>query len=164
MIFETQTEPAAVLTVLPERVDEFNAMHPDRRCHFTVLPAEEEQIRLRIWDGVSEGDSLTFAGTLSPGETGCRIIGEITRSAPGEGRLYGFFIAALARLTVLLLLYGTVLGISFLVGGRSFLLPLIAPAVIAAGMTGRAVSVRHGLPGRVRGFFCDYLGCTDRTE
>ncbi|MBR6917540.1 MAG: hypothetical protein IKN38_05090, partial [Clostridia bacterium] len=73
-------------------------------------------------------------------------------------RLYGLFLAGFARLTVLALFYGIILGVSFLFPGRNFWIPAIPPAILLVSMIVRAIAVRRRLPRRVDRFFTDFCG------
>ncbi len=166
MKFRTETEPEAIRLHLAERAAAYSARLRDPREKISVLESDSEVLRLRVRDGLGEGDKLDFSATVSMTKDGFTLIdGEIMPANDGHGRslalLYSAAISLFARLTVLALLYGAVLGISLLVGGRNFLLPAVPPLVLAIVWAVRAIRIRVTLRQRISDFFCTSFACTD---
>ncbi|MBP5429156.1 MAG: hypothetical protein J6Z04_07745 [Clostridia bacterium] len=163
--YTTVTAPDALLGSVGERVDEFNATQGDRRARLTLKDSDPEKgtFTLRVREGAAPESSLDLAVTVTPHDGGAAIRGELTHD-PADGtptfgsRLYGLFVAGFARLTVLTLFYGILLGVSFLFPGRNFWVPAIPPAILLVWMTVRAITVRRRLPRRVDRFFTDFCG------
>lgn len=163
--YTTPTEPAALLASIDERVGEYNALQGDRRALFALKDADPEKgtFTLRVREGATPEGSLDLSVTVTPHDGGAAICGELTHD-PADGtptfgaRLYGLFVAGFARLTVLALFYGILLGVSFLFPGRNFWVPAIPPAILLVSMTVRAIAVRRRLPRRVDRFFTDFCG------
>ncbi len=166
MKFRTETEPEAIAEHLAERAEEFSAVRGDPREHIRMLDGDSTMLRLCVKDGLTAGDRLDFSATISKTKDGYTLIdGEIMPASDGQGRalgvFYGFLVSFAARLTVLALLYGAILGISFLCGGRGFLLPAIPSVLLAIVWAVRAIRVRCTLRRRISDFFCTCFACTD---
>ena len=163
--YTTVTAPDALLGSVGERVDEFNATQGDRRARLTPKECDANRgtFTLRVREGATPESSLDLSVTVTPHDGGAAIRGELTHD-PADGtptfgtRLYGLFVAGFARLTVLALFYGILLGVSFLFPGRNFWVPAIPPALLLVLMTVRAIAVRRRLPRRVDRFFTDFCG------
>ena len=169
MRFKSMTEPDMLLGLIPSRIEEFNMMHRDTREHLSLVFAEPSELRIRVCNAREEAASTDLVAKITAdGEGGALLSAELQKKASGRKRffavLYGLVLAGLARLTVLALLYGAVLGISRLVGGKSFLLAAIPSIVLALGMTFSALRVAFSTRRRVASFFTAYLGCTELSE
>ena len=167
--YETATDPAALLSSIGERVDEFNALQGDRRARFTLRDSDPDQgtFTLLVREGSTRQGNLDLAVTVTPEGDAARMTGTLAHNpADGEatfgGKLYGLFLSGFARLTVLALFYGIVLGVSFLFPGRNFWIPAIPPAILLVSMTVRAILVRRSLPKRIRRFFVDFCGGVEK--
>lgn len=168
--YASATAADALLGSVGERVDEFNMMQGDRRSRLTLrdCDAERGSFTLRVREGTDPADNLDLFVSVSADDGGgSQIRGELAHdSSDGEptfgARLYGLFIAGFARLTVLVLFYGILLGVSFLFPGRNFWVPAIPPAVALVVMVVRAILARRRLPKRIDCFFTDFCGATPR--
>ena len=165
--YSTITTPDALLSSIGERVDEFNALQSDRRARFALRDADPEQgtFTLLVREGTTPEGNLDLAVTVTPEGERTKVTATFSHN-PADGqptfgsRLYGLFLAGFARLTVLALFYGILLGVSFVFPGRNFWVPAIPPAILLISMIVRAIVVRRLLPKRVNRFFCDFCGCT----
>ena len=169
MKFQSMTDPETLLDILPERIEEFNMMHRDTREHISLISCESGELRLRVCDAHEEEAATDLVATVSGDrEGGTLLSAELQKKASGKKRffavLYRLVLSGIARLTILALLYGAVLGISRLVGGKSFLLPAIPSIVLALGMSFTALRVAFSTRRRVASFFTSYLGCTELSE
>lgn len=169
MKFETLTDQATLVRLLPERVEEYNRMHRDSREHLSLLSSENGTLRIRVSPVRDEAAATDFVATVSEQADGTTLIsGELQKASSGKRRLfailYGLTLSGFARLTLLLLLYGAVLGISLLVGGESFLLPLVPSLAIALWMSLSALRVAVSKRRRTASFFTSYLACRRLSE
>ena len=163
----TPTEPAALLATLSDRVGEYNAMQGDRRALFTLKSCDTDAgaFKLCVREGATSALNLDLACTATSDGAGTKIEGTLVHD-PAEGtptfgaRLYALFLAGFARLTFLALMYGIVLGVSYLFPGRNFWVPAIPPAITLIVMIVRAILMRRRLPKRIDRFFLDFCGCT----
>ena len=163
----TPTEPSALLATLSDRVGEYNAMQGDRRALLSLKSSDPDagSFVLRVREGATPALNLDLAGSATVDANGTKIEAALAHD-PAEGtptfgaRLYGLFLAGFARLTVLALMYGIILGISYLFPGRNFWVPAIPPAITLIVMIVRAILMRRRLPKRIDRFFCDFCGCT----
>ena len=163
--YTTATDPEALLSSIGERVDEYNAMQGDRRALITLRSSDAEQgtFTLLVREGTTPKGNLDLSVTVTPGDDGALIRGTLAHD-PEDGkptfgsRLYGLFLAGFARLTVLALFYGIILGVSFLFPGRNFWIPAIPPAIVLVLMITRAILIRARLPKRIDRFFVDFCG------
>ena len=164
--YTTPTEPAALLASIDERVGEFNALQGDRRALFALKDADPGKgtFTLRVREGATPEGNLDLSVSVTENEDGGAGIRATLAHDPADGeptfgsRLYGLFLAGFARLTVLALFYGIILGVSFLFPGRNFWIPAIPPAILLVSMIVRAIAVRRRLPRRVDRFFTDFCG------
>jgi hypothetical protein len=165
--YSTITTPDALLSSLGERVDEFNALQSDRRAKITLRETDPAAgtFTLLVREGTTPEGNLDLAVTVAPEGERTKVTATFSHN-PADGkptfgsRLYGLFLAGFARLTVLALFYGILLGVSFVFPGRNFWVPAIPPAILLISMIVRAIVVRRLLPKRVNRFFCDFCGCT----
>ena len=166
--YTTRTTPDALLASLEKRVEEYDAMQGDRRALISLRESDAENatFTLLVREGATPAGNLDLKVTLSPdGSGGAAIRGTLAHD-PADGeptfgtRLYGLFLSGFARLTVLLLFYGILLGVAYAFPGRNFLLPAIPPAVVLVLMVFRSVLVRRRLPKRIDRFFVDFCGAT----
>ena len=168
MKFKSMTEPDTLLGLIPSRIEEFNMMHRDAREHLSLVFAEPSELRIRVCNAREEGASTDLVAKITADGEGALLSAELQKKASGRKRffavLYGLVLSGLARLTVLALLYGAVLGVSRLVGGKSFLLPAIPSIALALGMSFSALRVAFSTRRRVTSFFTSYLGCTELNE
>ena len=168
MKFKSMTEPDTFLGLIPSRIEEFNMMHRDTREHLSLVFAEPSELRIRVCNAREEGASTDLVAKITADGEGALLSAELQKKASGRKRffavLYGLVLSGLARLTVLALLYGAVLGVSRLVGGKSFLLPAIPSIALALGMSFSALRVAFSTRRRVTSFFTSYLGCTELNE
>lgn len=169
MKFEALTDLQTMLGVLPERVEEYNRMHRDSREHLSLLSCDAAGLVLRVSCGRDEAAATDFVATVSEQADGTTLIsGDLQKASSGKRRLfailYGLALSGFARLTLLLLLYGAVLGISLLVGGDSFLLPLVPSLAIALWMSLSALRVAVSKRRRTASFFTSYLACRQLSE
>ena len=163
----TPTEPSALLATLSDRVGEYNAMQGDRRALISLKSCDTDAgtFTLCVREGTTPALNLDLAGSATVDANGTKIEAALTHD-PAEGTptfgacLYGLFLAGFARLTVLALMYGIILGISYLFPGRNFWVPAIPPAITLIVMIVRAILMRRRLPKRIDRFFCDFCGCT----
>ena len=165
--YTTITTPDALLSSIGERVDEFNALQSDRRARFALRDADPEAgtFTLLVREGTTpEGNLDLSVSVVREGERATVRATLAHNPADGQptfgSRLYGTFLAGFARLTVLALFYGILLGVSFIFPGRNFWVPAIPPAILLISMIVRAITVRRRLPGRIARFFCDFCGCS----
>lgn len=164
--YRTATEPDALLSSIEGRVEEYNAVQSDRRSLFTLREADSEKgsFTLLVREGTTSAGNLDLSVTLTPGEDGGSVVRGTLAHDPADGKptfgakLYGLFLSGFARLTVLALFYGILLGVSFLFPGRNFWVPAIPPAILLVLMIVRAILARRRLPGRIDRFFCDFCG------
>lgn len=169
--YTTVTSPDALLDSLGERVDEFNATVSDRRARFTVRNCDPEKgtFTLLVREGTTPEGSLDLSVSVSQNEGGAAIRGTLAHD-PADGeptfgtKLYGLFLSGFARLTVLAIFYGILLGVSRLFPGWNFWVPAIPPALLLVLMTVRAILVRRRLPKRIDRFFTDFCGAKDQTS
>ena len=168
MKFKSMTEPDTLLGLIPSRIEEFNMMHRDAREHLSLVFAEPSELRIRVCNAREEGAATDLVAKITADGEGALLSAELQKKASGRKRffavLYGLVLSGLARLTVLALLYGAVLGVSRLVGGKSFLLPAIPSIALALGMSFSALRVAFSTRRRVTSFFTSYLGCTELNE
>ena len=168
MKFKSMTEPDMLLGLIPSRIEEFNMMHRDTREHLSLVFAEPSELRIRVCNAREEGAATDLVAKITADGEGALLSAELQKKASGRKRffavLYGLVLSGLARLTVLALLYGAVLGVSRLVGGKSFLLPAIPSIALALGMSFSALRVAFSTRRRVTSFFTSYLGCTELNE
>ena len=169
MKFEALTDLQTMQGVLPERMEEYNRMHRDVREHLSLLPSGNGTLRIRVGAARDEAAATDFVATVSEQANGTtQISGSIQKTEGGKRRLfsilYGLLLAGAARLTLLALLYGAVLGISLLIGGDSFLLPLVPALAIALWMSLSALRVALSKRRRIVSFFTSYLGCKQLPE
>ena len=168
MKFKSMTEPDTLLGLIPSRIEEFNMMHRDVREHLSLVFAEPSELRIRVCNAREEGAATDLVAKITADGEGALLSAELQKKASGRKRffavLYGLVLSGLARLTVLALLYGAVLGVSRLVGGKSFLLPAIPSIALALGMSFSALRVAFSTRRRVTSFFTSYLGCTELNE
>ena len=165
--YSTITTPDALLSSLGERVDEFNALQSDRRAKISLRDSDPERgtFTLLVRVGTTPEGNLDLAVTVIPEGERTKVTATFSNN-PADGkptfgsRLYGLFLAGFARLTVLALFYGILLGVSFIFPGRNFWVPAIPPAIFLISMIVRAIVVRRRLPKRINRFFCDFCGCT----
>ena len=167
--YSTATDPEALLSSIGERVDEYNAMQGDRRALFTLRKTEAEQgtFTLLVREGATPVGNLDLSVSVTPDDDGAVIRGTLAHDPEDGkptfgGRLYGLLLSGFARLTVLALFYGIILGVSFLFPGRNFWIPAIPPAIMLTLMITRAILIRARLPKRIDRFFCDFCGATKR--
>lgn len=167
--YSTATDPEALLSSIGERVDEYNAMQGDRRALFTLRKTEAEQgtFTLLVREGATPAGNLDLSVSVTPDDDGAVIRGTLAHDPEDGkptfgGRLYGLLLSGFARLTVLALFYGIILGVSFLFPGRNFWIPAIPPAIMLTLMITRAILIRARLPKRIDRFFCDFCGATKR--
>ena len=137
----------------------------------TPIPAylevdpEAGTFTLLVREGTVPEGNLDLAVTVAPEGERTKVTATLSHN-PADGRptfgsrLYGLFLAGFARLTVLALFYGILLGVSFIFPGRNFWVPAIPPAILFISMIVRAIKVRRRLPKRIDRFFCDFCGCT----
>ena len=164
--YTTATEPDALLASVKERVEEYNAMQSDRRSLFTLRDSDPEKgsITLLVREGTTPAGNLDLAVAVTPEKGGGSVIRGTLAHDPADGKptfgtkLYGLLLSWVARLTVLALFYGIILGVSSLFPGRNFWVPAIPPAILLVVMIVRAVRVRRRLPKRIDRFFCDFCG------
>lgn len=163
--YSTATDPGALLSSIGERVDEYNALQGDRRALFTLRQSDTETgtFILLVREGVTPKGNLDLSVSVTAENDGALIRGTLAHnSADGKptfgSRLYGLFLAGFARLTVLALFYGILLGVSFLFPGRNFWIPAIPPAIALVVMITRAILIRARLPKRIDRFFIDFCG------
>lgn len=169
MKFQALTEPDVLLSLLPERIEEYNRMQRDPREQLTLLSAEPTALRIRVGHAREEAAATDFVGTASKADDGmAHIVGELQGTARGKKRffavLYGLLLSGAARLTLLVLLYGAILGISLLVGGESFWLPALPSVAIALWMACSALRVALTKRRRIVAFFTAFVGCTQLVE
>ena len=168
MKFKSMTEPDTLLGLIPSRIEEFNMMHRDAREHLSLVFAEPSELRIRVCNAREEGAATDLVAKITADGEGALLSAELQKKASGRKRffavLYGLVLSGLARLTVLALLYGAVLGVSRLVGGKSFLLPAIPSIALTLGMSFSALRVAFSTRRRVTSFFTSYLGCTELNE
>lgn len=169
MKFQALTDTETLLSLLPERIEEYNRMHRDVREHLSLLSADRDGLRIRASSAREESAATDFVGTVSESADGStQIAGDLQRTAHGGKRffavLYGLLLSGAARLTLLALLYGAVLGISLLVGGDSFLLPLVPSVAIALWMSFTSLRVALSKRRRIVSFFTAFLGCNQLVE
>ena len=165
MKFQALTEPDVLLSLLPERIEEYNRMQRDPREQLTLLSVEPSELRLRVGHAREEAAATDFVGEVTAGPDGTsEIVGDLEGLGNGRKRffaiLYGLCLSGLARLTLLALLYGAVLGISLLVGGDSLWLPLLPSVALALWMSCSALRVALSKRRRTVRFFTAFLGCT----
>ena len=165
MKFKTMTEREALLRLLPERIEEHNLMHRDAREHLSLLSSDDGSFRLRVRRAVSEDAAVDLTAAITSDRDGSTCLDcALVPLSSGKRRfgavLYGLLLAGFARLTLLALLYGAILGISLLAGGDGPWLPLIPPVALALFMALRAIRVSLGMRRRITAFFTSYLGCT----
>lgn len=167
--YTTATSPDALFASVGERVDEYNAMQGDRRALLTLRNSDAERgtFTLLVREGATPAANLDLTVSVTPEDGGAVIRGTLAHD-PADGkptflsRLYGLFLAGFARLTVLALFYGILLGVSFIFPGRNFWIPAIPPAILLVVMIVRAILIRRRLPRRIDRFFTDFCGA--RTE
>jgi hypothetical protein len=169
MKFQALTEPDVLLSLLPERIEEYNRMQRDSREQLTLLSAEPSALQIRVGQAREEAAATDFVGTASEDADGMTCItGALCATARGKKRffavLYGLLLSGAARLTLLVLLYGAILGISLLVGGESFWLPALPSVAIALWMTCSALRVALTKRRRIVAFFTAFVGCTQLVE
>ena len=165
--YSTVTKSDALLSSIGERVDEFNLLQSDRRAKITLRDSDPEQgtFTLLVREGTVPEGNLDLAVTVAPEGERTKVTATLSHN-PADGnptfgsKLYGLFLAGFARLTVLALFYGILLGVSFIFPGRNFWVPAIPPAILFISMIVRAIKVRRRLPKRIARFFCDFCGCT----
>ena len=165
--YETVTKSDALLSSLGERVDEFNLLQGDRRAKITLRETDPAAgtFTLLVREGTVPEGNLDLSVTVAPEGERTKVTATLSHN-PADGRptfgskLYGLFLAGFARLTVLALFYGILLGVSFIFPGRNFWVPAIPPAILFISMIVRAIKVRRRLPKRIARFFCDFCGCT----
>ncbi len=165
--YTTATQSDALLSSIGERVDEFNALQSDRRAKFSLRDSDPATgtFTLLVREGTVPEGNLDLSVTLTPEGERTRVTATLAHN-PADGRptfgsrLYGLFLSGFARLTVLALFYGILLGVSFIFPGRNFWVPAIPPAILLVSMTVRAILVRRRLPKRIARFFTDFCGCT----
>ena len=164
--YTTPTDSDALLSSIEQRVGEYNALQGDRRALFTLRESDPERgtFTLLVREGATPEGNLDLSVSVTPSdEGGARIRGSLAHD-PADGkptfgsRLYGLFLAGFARLTVLVLFYGIILGVSYLFPGRNFWIPAIPPAILLVSMIVRAIVVRRRLPRRIDRFFTDFCG------
>ena len=164
--YTTATEPDALLASVKDRVEEYNAMQSDRRSLFILRDADPEKgtFTLLVREGTNPAGNLDLAVSVTPGEDGGSAIRGTLAHDPADGKptfaskLYGLLLSVFARLTVLALFYGIILGVSFLFPGRNFWVPAIPPAILLVLMIVRAILARRRLPKRIDRFFTDFCG------
>ncbi len=168
MDFQALTDIETLTRLLPERIEEYNRMHRDEREHLSLLPSDPDALRIRV-SGVREDAATDFVASLTQNADGfTKIAGKLEKTARGSKRfwavLYRLLLAGAARLTLLALLYGAVLGISLLVGGDSLWLPLLPSVACALWMSFSALRVALSKRRRTVSFFTAYLGCKQLPE
>ena len=164
--YTTVTAPDALLSSVDERTKEFNALQGDRRARITLKHSDPERgtFTLLVREGATPAGNLDLTVSVAPDANGgAAIRGTLTHDpADGEAtfgtRLYGLLLSGFARLTVLALFYGILLGVSYLFPGRNFWVPAIPPAILLVLMIVRAILVRRRLPKRIDRFFTDFCG------
>lgn len=168
--YTTATAPDALLGSVGERVGEYNRMQGDRRSLLTLRDCDPEAgfFTLRVREGATPAGNLDLSVSVTPDEGGGSVIRGALAHDPADGkptvgsRLYGIFLAGIARLTALAIFYGVVLAVSYLFPGRNFWVPAIPPAVALVVMVTRAILIRRRLPNRIDRFFLDFCGGTVR--
>ena len=164
--YTTATSPDALIASVDERITEFNALQGDRRARIALKRSDPEQgtFTLLVREGTTPAGNLDLAVTVTPDQNGGASLRGTLAHDPADGevtfgsRLYGLLLSGVARLTVLALFYGILLGVSYLFPGRNFWVPAIPPAILLVLMIVRAITVRRRLPGRIDRFFTDFCG------
>ena len=168
MRFQALTDADTLVRLLPERIEEYNLMHRDVREHLSLISAEKGALCLRV-SGAREDAATDFVASLTETEDGTtEILGALEKTTHGRKRffavLYGLLVSGAARLTLLALFYGAILGISLLVGGDSLWLPLLPPLAFALWMSCSALRVALSRRRRTERLFTAYLGCSLLSE
>ncbi|MBO4283925.1 MAG: hypothetical protein J5958_04795 [Clostridia bacterium] len=164
--YTTATEPDALLSSVEGRVEEYNEMQSDRRSLFTLRDSDPEKgnFTLLVREGTTPAGNLDLSVSVTREKDGGSLIRGTLAHDPADGKptfaskLYGLLLSVFARLTVLALFYGIILGVSFLFPGRNFWVPAIPPAILLVVMIVRAILARRSLPKRIDRFFCDFCG------
>lgn len=164
--YSTPTAPEALLASIGERVDEYNAAQGDRRVRFALRDCDFEKgiFTLLVREGTTTAGNLDLSVSVSPDASGgSEICGTLAHDPADDkptfgSRLYGLFLAGFARLTLLALFYGILLGVSYLFPGRNFWIPAIPPAILLIVMIARSILSHRRLPRRIDFFFENFCG------
>ena len=167
MRYHCGVDASRLSSVLSERAAEFSAREREE-CAVDDIETGEGYIRFRIYHGNEPSESLYFQAKVISEEDGtCILDGGIFRDEKKNGKhgfgaiLSSFLPRLFAFLTVGVLSYLIVLGISFIFGSRNFLYPLIAPVLFLSAGLYRFMHSRFGTRRRLHRFLTGELACRE---
>lgn len=161
MKFHTPIHPDYFLEAVKTAVEEQSLQEKSPKSAYDLVSANETEISILLWQGVTAEGNLYFDATYSACGVGTLVEGEVVKHAAdtdGATRFARYLARATMALIPGAICYGVALAILFAFGVQSFVLPLVAPVVLWVAAAIHNGVRRAGTQKRLIAFLTKVLG------